>query len=261
MKQVFKKIIEFILKWLAKIYIFRANPYVIIIAGTTGRHWIKETVKNALEEKSFSARANKKNFNAEIGLPLSILGLPSGEGRFLNWLDILWQGLKLITNRQLPITDYLVLEMSVDKPDNMDYLLSIVKPNAAIITTITMIYAENFENLDEIAEEYEKLIKKLSFGGIAILNFDDERVKNLKNYFDGRVLTYGFSDGADFQAINVKKAMDGQNFILKSLTDSEVSQIEIKRFGNHHIYAALVKEIIKRNFKMSSSDFFSKMLK
>ena len=56
----FKRVVQFKLKWCAKIYLWRTKPKVIVIAGTTGRHWIKEAVKEVLEEKNFSVRVNEK---------------------------------------------------------------------------------------------------------------------------------------------------------------------------------------------------------
>ncbi len=262
-KVFFKRIIQFLLKWLAKIYLWRTKPYVIVVAGTTGRHWIKEAIKESLEEKNFPVRANKKNFNAEIGLPLSILGLSSGNGSFFGWLNALSMGLRKIFLRRSPVVsqNYLVLEMAINKPDNMKYLLSVVKPQTAILTTITMIYQENFEDLDGIAEEYQKLVKVLPWNGFLILNFDDERIKNLTQFFDGKKITYGFSDGADFQAKHIRKIPIGQEFHLHITNPKANRLIQINRFGNHHIYAALVKEIIKENFKMPQQDFFSRIIK
>ena len=245
----FKIIVQFFLKWMAKIYLWRTQPYVIVIAGTSGRHWIKEVVKEILKEKNFSVRTNKKNFNAEIGLPLSILGLSSGNGSgFWGWFKVLGGGLRKIFIRRLLICsqEYLVLEMAIDQPGNMKYLLSIVKPQIAILTTITMIYQENFEDLDEIAKEYQKLVKALPQNGYLILNFDDERIKNLKQFFKGKKNTYGFSDGADFQAKNIKKILVGQEFYLHTINSKTDDLIKINRFGNHHIYATLIKEIMQR---------------
>jgi len=259
MNNFFKKIVQFILKWFAKIYLWRIKPHIIVIAGTTGRHWIKEAVKEALEEKNFLVRVNKKNFNAEIGLPLSILDLASGEGSFWRWLDILWQAVKKAFRSKPPVLkEFLVLEMAIDHPDNMNYLLSIVKPQTVILTTITMIYQENFENLDEIANEYQKLIKVLSWNGLVILNFDDERIKNLTKFSNNKIITYGFKEGADFWVKEVKKLIDGQELKLQInySKNKEIRSLKINRFGNHHIYAALAKEVIKESFKISAPDFF-----
>jgi UDP-N-acetylmuramyl pentapeptide synthase len=272
MNNIFKKIVQFLLKWFAKIYLWRIKPHIIVIAGTTGRHWIKETVREALKEKNFPVRTNKKNFNAEIGLPLSILDLasgeapkescrlPTGQGSFWRWLKILFQAAKTAFRSKAPILkEFLVLEMAIDRPEGMNYLLSIVKPQTLILTTITMIYAENFENLDEIALEYKRLIKALPWNGSAILNFDDERVKNLAQGVQKRIVSYGFSKEADFLVENVRKVSDGQELKIRvnqRIHQRESALIKINRFGNHHIYAALVKEIVKESFKISAPDFF-----
>ena len=239
MTDIFKRVVQFKLKWFAKIYLWRIKPYVIVVAGTVGRHWIKEAVKESLTEKNFSVRANKKNFNAEIGLPLSILNLPSGEGSFSSWLKIILQAIKLITNYQLPITNYLILEMAIDRPEDMNYLLSIVRPNIAILTTITMIYRENFEDLSEIALEYRKLVRALPKDGLLLLNFDDQRIKDLAKFASCRVLTYGLSEGADYQAKNIKKITAGQQFEIKGVP------VKINRFGNHHVYAKIAAYAIR----------------
>ncbi len=260
MIEIFKFIVQYKLKWLAKIYLWRTKPQIIVVAGTTGRHWIKEAIVEELKEKKILARANVKNFNAEIGLPLSILDLPSGEGNFWLWLNILWRAIKKVLNRKLqPLGEFLILEMAIDRPDNMNYLLSIVKPKAAAFTTVTMIYQENFENLDEIANEYKKLIKALPWNGLTILNFDDERIKNLSQFSRGRIITYGFDEGADFRVKNFKKVSNGQQLKLQINHPKKIIDVKINRFGNHHIYAALVKEIIKENYRMPASDFFSQI--
>ncbi len=255
-----KRIVQFFLKRLAKVYLWRVRPHIIVIAGTTGRHWIKETVKEALQEKNFPTRANKRNFNAEIGLPLSILDLPSGEGSFWRWLSILWQAVKKAFRSKSPVLkEFLVLEMAIDRPEGMDYLLSIVKPQTLILTTVTMIYAENFENLDEIALEYKRLVKALPWNGLAILNLDDERVKNLAESSDKRIISYGFSKEADFQVKNVKKVSDGQELKLQIYPSNQIRSVKLDRFGEHHVYAALVKEVIKESFKISAPDFFKQI--
>jgi len=260
MNNFFKLIIQFFLKWCAKIYLWQIKPHIIVVAGTTGRHWIKEAAAEALKEKNFPVRTNRKNFNAEIGLPLSILDLPSGEGSFRRWLNVLYRAAGMVFRPNAPILkQFLVLEMAVDRPEGINYLLSIVKPNTLILTTVTMIYAENFENLDEIALEYKKLIKALRWNGLAILNFDDQRIKSLAAFSDKRVISCGFSGEADFQVKNIKKVSDGQEIKLQIYPSNQIRLIKTHRFGKHHVYAILVKEIIKESFQISAPDFFKQI--
>jgi len=255
-----KAIVRLILKWCAKIYIFRIKPHVVIVAGTTGRHWVKEAIVEALQEKKFPVRANKKNFNAEIGLPLSILNLPSGEGNFFLWLKVLKQAIKKSFRAKAPMTkEFLVLEAAIDRPDGMKYLLSVAKPNTVVLTAITMVYAENFKNLDEIASEYKFLLGKLKWNGLAILNFDDERIKKMAESLDRRIISYGFSKDAEFFAEHVQKVSDGQKIEIKVAHLGKKITVKINRFGRHHVYAALIKEIIKENFRISAVDFFKQI--
>lgn len=261
-----KKIIQFILKWLARIFLWLHKPYVIVISGTTGRFWIKEKIVEALEERNLVVRTNKKNFNAEIGLPLSILNISSGKRSFLKWIKVIWQAAKLVvesfkkSNREWT-SEYLVLEMAIDRPENMKYLLSIAKPNFVILTAITMVYQENFEGLDAIAKEYQALVKALPWNGVLALNSDDERVRNLEQYHEGKLVTYGFSNGAQFRAFDVRKVDDGQQFKIEiQRKEKEIVRAKINRFGRHHVYAELAKEIIKDNFKEQQRDFFGKIL-
>lgn len=254
MARLFRRFVQYILKFLARIYLIRINPQIIVIAGTTNRHWVKEYIVDALNSKGLTCRGNKKNFNAEIGLPLSVLGLyPESEDDniFLRWFRIIWQAVKISANPRIDSrkSAVLVLEMAIDRPDDMDYLLSIVRPQIAVFTTITMIYPENFENLDEIALEYRKLIKALPADGSAILNADDKRIYQLKDSTRCQIITYGIENkNADYLTERVERTSTGQKFDIHT-PDFSVEKVRLNRFGQHHIYAKIVEEIIMQNIQ------------
>lgn len=262
-----KRIIEFALKWLAKMHVAKTKPYIIVVAGTTRRVWMKEAVERVLHERNFLVRVNKKNFNAEIGLPLSILDLPSGEGDWRKWLKIVWEATKkafdfrkkAINNEK---TEHLILEMVIDSPRDMQYLLSIIRPDMVIMTTITMIYQEHFETLDNIAKEFEALAAALPWNGILVLNADDARIRNLASAYSGRVITYGFADDAQFKAVDARRIETGEEFVFEvKRKELESYRKRIDRFGKHHIYAELVREIMLENFKPQPKEFFNRMAK
>ena len=67
--------------------------------------------------------------------------------------------------------------MGVDSPiwpHNMDYLLSIVKPNIGIFLNISPVHLANFQNLDQIAQEKAKLVNQAK---TTIINNQDKLVK------------------------------------------------------------------------------------
>lgn len=115
-------------------------------------------------------------FNSESGLPLAIIGLKIKDYSLISWLKILlFSPLKILINWQS--YDVLILEMGVDSPlwpHNMDYLLSIVKPNIGIFLNVSPVHMANFKDLDQIAQEKAKLINQAK---TAIINVSDKLVK------------------------------------------------------------------------------------
>jgi len=59
-------------------------------------------------------------------------------------------------------------------PKNMDYLLSVVKPNIAIFLNVSPVHLNKFDSLDQIAMEKAKLVNQAK---IAIINDQDKLVK------------------------------------------------------------------------------------
>ncbi len=120
---------------------------------------------------------------------------------------------------------------------------------------------EFFAGEAQETKEITELANKLPSHSYLILNFDDERIKKLAESEDKKVISYGFSKDADFQVKNVRKVSTGQQLEMEINLGHQVRAIKINRFGRHHIYAALVKEIIQENFKISIPDFFKQMKK
>ena len=115
-------------------------------------------------------------FNSESGLPLAIIGLKIKNYNLFSWLKILLLSpLKILINWQS--YDVLILEMGVDSPlwpHNMDYLLSVVKPNIGIFLNVSPVHLANFKDLDQISQEKAKLVNTAK---TAIINNQDKLVK------------------------------------------------------------------------------------
>ncbi len=242
MKILFKKIIAFYLKILSKIVLIKHKPDVIAIAGSTGKHCIKQEIAGIFSNKNF-IRVGPKKYNAELGVPLTIFGLVAGSDRASIWCQVLFRATKIaLFSKKFP--KKIILELGVSHPNDMEYYLSIVSPNIVILTNINTQYLDNFKSMDMIAEEYLKLVRAVDKIGTVILCNDDRRIKKLKTFCDAKVITYGLGEGSDFRATNLSKNMDSQSFAL-SHDDISVKE-SINRFGVHHIYAKLIGEITNR---------------
>jgi UDP-N-acetylmuramoyl-tripeptide--D-alanyl-D-alanine ligase len=244
MKKYFKSFVQFYLKILTKFVLWRNRSFIIAVAGTTNKTTVKEYILKFLREKygEKEVRGNPRSYNTEIGLPLAILYLDSGESSFWRWWKILIQAkIKALFSRKFP--SKLVLELGVEKKGDMEYLLEMVCPTWAVVTNIEGSYSDAQSNLDEIFEEMKLLVKKLPPQGKLILNFDDERVKKLADFSKAEKISYGFSDGVDARSMNLKTTVQGQTFDFSFRGESE--SVEIKKYGRHNVYAWMIAKVVK----------------
>ncbi len=203
---MFKKIIQKRLKICAQKIIAKYRPKVVAITGSVGKTGTKEFCYAVLKD-DFRVWRNLKNFNNEIGVPLTIIGVKNPQFSLLGWLKIFWQARLLLSTKQ-DFPEILILEMGVDRPGDMDYLLSIVRPQIGIITNIGHSHIEFFKSRENIQKEKGKMIEALPKDGLAILNFDDDLSFSLKQKSKAMVISYGFGEGSDVRADNLSFSDD-----------------------------------------------------
>lgn len=200
MKKILQKVLEKILKKLASLTLKRYKPGVIGITGNVGKTSAKEALRTILS-KDRNIRAPSKNFNNEIGLPLTILGDWAETGGLFFWLKVIAASLIQLAVKNPRYPEILILEYGVDAPGDMKKLLDIIRPHIGIITAIGdyPVHVEFFPGREGIVREKTKLVNSLPSTGFAVLNMDDQTVFNMKNSTRARIITYGFSDAADIK--------------------------------------------------------------
>lgn len=187
---------------MARLVLNKYQPRVVAVTGSVGKTSTCKAITCVLGAK-FIVRQNFKNYNNEIGLPLTILGIRSPGKSLLGWGLAYLRVAALVLWRTKKFPQFLVLELGVDKPGDMDYLTSIVTPDVVVVTTIGQSHLENFETEDNLAKEKSVLVKKLKSKGFAVLNYDDERVRKMEKNTKARILTYGFDEKADVKALEM----------------------------------------------------------
>lgn len=245
MKKIFRGTIQYYLKVLTKIVLWRHKPMIITIAGTTNKTFIKEVILDELG-RGPEVRGNPKSFNTEIGLPLAVLFLPSGYSSIFKWVDVLLTGTCIsIFSRKFP--KILVLEMGVDRRGDMKYLLSMVKPTIAVVTNINRSFPDTRTSLDDIAGELRHLIKAVPVNGSLILNHDDLRVRKFKEISKAKVILYGTADECDAKIESIETLPSGQKFSLNFNGNRDI--IEIERPGRHNINAQVVAKVVSEELE------------
>ena len=217
-----KSILQKILAILAKAAIRKYKPLIIGITGSVGKTSTKEAIFAVLKNK-YRARRSEKNYNNEIGLPLTILGIPHCGKNIFKWFSEFFRVVLHVLLRPYQYPEILILEYGVDRPGDMNYLLSIVRPKVAVVTAIgdIPVHIEFFKDTEELIAEKVKLVAALPSDGTVVLNHDDYAVFDMGEKTKARVLTFGTEEQADLRITNyeLRIAVD-QKFgdILKGIT-------------------------------------------
>jgi UDP-N-acetylmuramoyl-tripeptide--D-alanyl-D-alanine ligase len=240
-KRQYRKFISWLLKPLIKAVLKKYKPRVIGITGSVGKTSAKEAIFAVLKNK-YSVYRNAKNFNNELGLPLTILGLEKSGGKnIFSWLGIILKAcnLLLFTNKKYP--QVLVLEMGADRPGDIKYLTSMAKPDIAVITTIGQSHIEYFGSIENIAKEKISITDSLGKEDFIIINGDDPFLQSVAKNKKTPVRTFGQGASCDIKISKVglvyHRETFGTNFKL-NYQGAEMPIFLPNILGSQHAMAA-----------------------
>ena len=244
MKNFFKKVVSNILILESRLVLLRYKPKIVSITGSVGKTSTKDAVYAVLSGIAY-VRKSDKSYNSEIGLPLTILGLPNGWNNPFIWISNILKGLWLfIWPHKYP--QWLILEVGVGKPGDMKKTASWLKTDVVIITAIgdTPAHIEFFNSKKHLIDEKMGLIDTLKKDGILILNADDEIVSEMKNKTRNLVTTFGFKEGADLvgsgESIFYNDDQIPKGIIFRVDAGGVSLPVVIEKvFGRNHMYASL----------------------
>jgi len=194
------QLLEKVLRKMAVMVIKRHKPKIVAITGSVGKTTTKEATWKLLSQY-YSVRKNEKNYNNEVGVPLTIIGAKSGENSFLRWMlvPLKWVFALLSTN----YPEILILEMGADRPGDIKYLCQFIPVDVAVVTNIGISHLEFFKSVKAVAHEKGILPKSLPVGGLAVLNYDNEQIRRIKEQVKANIITYGFHEKADMQVTDL----------------------------------------------------------
>jgi aminotransferase len=143
------------LQALARVLLRRKKPLVIAIAGNRGKTVMKRLFGELLSLR-YQVRTNPRSYNTEIGLPLAVLNLEIETRSMWNVMQTLaraaWTA--FFSPEQLEV---LVLELGVRQRGDMHELLQTVRPDIAVLTTLTPSYSNDVELLRTLQDEMRVL--------------------------------------------------------------------------------------------------------
>jgi UDP-N-acetylmuramoyl-tripeptide--D-alanyl-D-alanine ligase len=189
----------------------RYKPKIIAITGSVGKTSTKDAIFTVLS-KFKVVRKSDKSYNSEIGIPLTILGVPNGWNSPFVWIENILKGfLLIIWKREYP--EWLVLEVGAGKPNDIKDVTKWLKPDMVIITRFPNkpVHVEFFGSVDKIIEEKSALAFALKKNGTLILNHDDEAVYSLHEKAKRRTISYGENENATYHVTYPAYAYESSN--------------------------------------------------
>jgi UDP-N-acetylmuramoyl-tripeptide--D-alanyl-D-alanine ligase len=97
---------------------------------------------------------------------------------------------------------------------------------------------ERLGSIEAIAQAKSELVEALPADGVAILNYDDERVRPMAGLTRARVLYYGLDAAADLWADDIRsEGLEGVRFQLHYRT--EWMHMQVPLLGRHSVHTAL----------------------
>ena len=189
---------------------------IIGITGSVGKTSTKELTHGVLAFRYPDTHKTPKNYNNEIGLPLTVLQLNQNH-------------------------THAVLEMGMYAKGEIALLCDIARPRVGVVTNIGPVHMSRLGSLEAIVEAKRELVEALpaaSDGGVAILNMDDEHVMSMAPHTTARIFTYGLSREADLWADQViSRGLEGIKFVLHY--QGLDWRVRVPLLGSHSVHTAL----------------------
>ncbi|MFA6973407.1 MAG: UDP-N-acetylmuramoyl-tripeptide--D-alanyl-D-alanine ligase [Parcubacteria group bacterium] len=239
--KILQKILRTMAIWVLKKY----NPKIVSVTGSVGKTSTKEAIFAVLGSQ-YRVRRNEKNYNNEIGIPLTIIGASSGNSSLFGWMGVF---LKWIVVMVLPIEypEILILEMGADRPGDIEYLTSFIRSDVGIVTDVSLSHIEFFKNVEDVGREKGTLIRKLLEKNLAILNIDNPHVAKMSEQLKAELTTIGFVAEAEMRATDPAfvyadesgKEIKGLSFKLNYKGTTIPVRLD-SVLAKHQIYSALV---------------------
>jgi len=153
-----------------------------------------------------------------------------------------------------PWTKYIVWELGIDRPGEMDYHLQIARPEIGIVTGISPVHTdhEHLGSLENLIKEKRKLIEVLPADGYAILNGDDPNVRSMATHTKAKVMYFGTDDDSEVRVDKktIEVTLDGTSF--KITNGGESYEVATELIGVHHIYTLMVGYCILKVTQISN---------
>lgn len=214
---------------LARSYLKQGEAKVIAITGSLGKTTTKDFITTLLKKK-YSVSSSPGNSNSQIGLPLAIL------------------------NHTSSTNDFIILEMGMTHANQISNLIDIAPPTVAVITSVALVHACNFDSIKDIARAKAEIFTHPKTEiGIFPLDFDVDQT--LRNTGCCKKLSFSTSSASADYSLHV----DGEEMQLIS-SQKEIVRLPVLNLrGDHNRHNFLAAALVAHHCGLSWDDIRATM--
>lgn len=176
---------------------------VIAVTGSNGKTTVKEMTAGVLSQR-WNVLKTQGTFNNRVGVPKTILQLRKEH-------------------------QAAVLELGINLPGEMAWLSRIVQPTVALITNVGRAHLEGLQSIENVAKEKAELFRALPKDGTAVINLDNEWIKEQAKDLSCKKITFGKTPTADVEIVEWKQS--GAEYVDVELNVADQHKL-IQVFGH-----------------------------
>ena len=127
-------------------------------------------------------------------------------------------------------------EVFVAEADESDGTFVHYEPDVAVVTNVELDHPDYFESVDAVYEAFKQFVDCVKPGGALVACIDDPGTRIVIEHAHRRgleVLTYGVSEDADVQIMDVRLRADGSS--ARFGNENVGSRVELKMTGRHNV--------------------------
>lgn len=218
------------LQVLAAWYRDTLNIPVIGITGSVGKTTTKEMVSAVLGTR-FNVLKTEKNYNNELGVPLTIFRIEEDHG-------------------------IAVIEMGISHFKEMTCLAQMAQPDVGIFTVIGHAHLENLESQEGILWAKTEMVKYMKPDGVMVVNGDDDLLYRYPA--EREKITYGTNIRCMIRASDVEMTEDYTACTV--VQGTRHLEIKVPAYGDHIIYAALAAVTVGFHFGLTDEEIKAGLL-
>ncbi|MBT7170980.1 MAG: UDP-N-acetylmuramoyl-tripeptide--D-alanyl-D-alanine ligase, partial [Phycisphaerales bacterium] len=196
---------------------------VVAITGSNGKTTVKEMLHHILS-KRLAGTANLRNNNNLIGVSLTLMGANAGD-------------------------DYVITEVGTNATGEIAQLSRAIKPDIAVITSISEAHLDGLPGLREIAFEKAAILGWVGERGMGVVTADSEDLDWALKSYPRPMIHFGESDSAQLRLTAYEPTDTGSRFQINNR-----DWVTLAVRGKHNALNAMAAIAIAARFGFTQDD-------